>query len=92
MTPADKYVAYITAAVNDPDAYKDYIWGDAGQDWDGDGGPEYDCSGLHHAALVAAGAVSVEDSGAFIRAPGPGLRRRAARMPGPSGRQRCGRV
>ena len=55
MTPADKYLAYLNAAANEPDAYKDYIWGDAGQDWDGDGGPEWDCSGLRIGALKAAG-------------------------------------
>jgi hypothetical protein len=51
-TKADKYLEYLEAAASDHDAYKDYIMGAEGQDADHDGDPEYDCSGLHHAALT----------------------------------------
>lgn len=53
--PEQTYLKYLTDAVNNPDAYKDYIFGAAGTDWDGDGDPEWDCSGLRMAALKAAG-------------------------------------
>jgi cell wall-associated NlpC family hydrolase len=52
MTPADRYLAYLQAAASDHDAYKDYVWGAEGTDVDHDGDPEWDCSGLFHAALT----------------------------------------
>lgn len=77
MSKADKYLAYLEAAANDRDAASDYVWGAAGQDVNHDGGPEYDCSGLRHAALVAAG---IPDT----RTTADGYKSRAVRIASPS--------
>jgi hypothetical protein len=59
-TKADRYVAYLKSAANNPDAGDEYIWGaDGTYDHDHDGHPEADCSGLIHAARVAAGVKDV---------------------------------
>ena len=57
-TRRELYVEYLHAAFFDnPDRLHDYIWGAAGHNADHshDGDPEWDCSGLHHAAIVHAG-------------------------------------
>lgn len=77
MSKADKYLAYLEAAANDKDAANDYVWGAEGQDTNRDGGPEYDCSGLRHAALVAAGI-------ADTRTTADGYKSRAVRIATPS--------
>lgn len=78
MSGADKYLAYLNAVANNPDARDEYVWGAAGGvDRDHDGFKEADCSGLRHAALTAAGI-------ADVRTTADGYMRRAWRIPAPS--------
>lgn len=77
-TGADKYVAFLERLANNPDARDEYVWGAEGErDRDKDGYPEADCSGLIHAARVAAG---IADS----RTTANGYMQRAHKIAAPS--------